>query len=185
MFLDRDGTVIEQVHYLSDPTRVRLLPGTAEALRQLHAEGFACVVVTNQSAIGRGMLTEAQLHLIHDEMKRQLAAEGAAVDAIYFCPKAPAGDDRTVIEYGERKPGPGMLIRAAEELGLDLGASWMVGDMISDILAGINARCRGSILVRTGKGLSRGGGAPGRRLPGRRQPVRCDRPDSAELAACG
>jgi D,D-heptose 1,7-bisphosphate phosphatase len=154
VFLDRDGTVIEQVHYLCDPSRVRLLPGVAESLRRLHGAGFACVVVTNQSAIGRGMLTEARLHLIHDEMNRQLAAEGTAVDAIYFCPKAPAREERTVVEYGERKPGPGMLIRAAEELGLDLGASWMVGDMISDILAGINARCRGSILVRTGKGLS-------------------------------
>jgi D,D-heptose 1,7-bisphosphate phosphatase len=154
VFLDRDGTIIEQVHYLSEPGRVRLLPEAAESLRRLHSAGFACVVVTNQSAIGRGMLTEAQLHLIHDEMTRQLAAEGAGVDAIYFCPEAPVGDDRTVVEYGERKPGPGMLVRAAGELGLDLDASWMVGDMISDILAGINARCRGSILVQTGKGLS-------------------------------
>jgi D-glycero-D-manno-heptose 1,7-bisphosphate phosphatase len=83
------------------------------------------------------------------------------VDAIYFCPEAPVGDDRTVIDHGDRKPGPGMLIRAAEEMGLDLGASWMVGDMISDILAGINAGCRGSILVRTGKGLSETEGALG------------------------
>jgi D,D-heptose 1,7-bisphosphate phosphatase len=154
VFLDRDGTIIEQVHYLSDPAQVRLLPATAEALRRLHSAGFACVVVTNQSAIGRGMITEEQLDRIHDEMNRQLAAEGTAVDAIYFCPEAPAGDDRSVVEHGDRKPGPGMLIRAAGELDLDLGASWMVGDMISDILAGINARCRGSILVRTGKGLS-------------------------------
>ena len=87
-------------------------------------------------------------------MNRQLAAEGATLDAIYYCPEAPAGDDRTVIEHGDRKPGPGMLLRAAEDLGLDLGASWMVGDMISDVLAGINAGCRGSILVRTGKGLT-------------------------------
>jgi D,D-heptose 1,7-bisphosphate phosphatase len=154
VFLDRDGTLIEQVHYLSDPTRVRLLPGTAEALRRLHGAGFARVVVTNQSAIGRGMLSEPQLHLIHDEMNRQLGAEGTSVDAIYFCPEVPSGDDRTAVEHGDRKPGPGMLIRAAEELDLDLGHSWMVGDMISDLLAGINAGCRGSILVRTGKGLS-------------------------------
>lgn len=154
VFLDRDGTLIEEVHYLSDPARVRLLPGTAEALRRLHDAGFARVVVTNQSAIGRGMITEAQLHLIHDEMNRQLDAEGTAVDAIYFCPEAPTGDDRTMIERGDRKPGPGLLLRAAEEMGLDLEASWMVGDTISDLLAGINARCRGSILVRTGKGLS-------------------------------
>jgi D-glycero-D-manno-heptose 1,7-bisphosphate phosphatase len=154
VFLDRDGTIIEEVHYLSDPGRVRLLPRTAEALRRLHAAGFARVVVTNQSAIGRGMISEERLHQIHHEMNRQLAAEGTAVDVIYFCPEVPAGDDRSVIEHGDRKPGPGMLIRAAEELGLDLGASWMVGDMLSDILAGINARCRGSILVRSGKGLS-------------------------------
>jgi D,D-heptose 1,7-bisphosphate phosphatase len=154
VFLDRDGTLIEQVHYLSDPGEVRLLPGTAEALRQLHTAGFARVVVTNQSAISRGMISEEQLHRIHDEMNHQLAAEGASVDAIYFCPEAPASDDRSIVEHGDRKPGAGMLIRAAEELVLDLGTSWMVGDMISDILAGINARCQGSILVRTGKGLS-------------------------------
>src|ERR1700760_4590877 len=100
------------------------------------------------------MLAEEQLHLIHDEMNRQLAAEGTSVDAIYFCPEAPAGDNRTVVEFGDRKPGPGMLLRPARDLDLDLGASWMVGDMISDVLAGINAGCRGSILVRTGKGLS-------------------------------
>jgi D,D-heptose 1,7-bisphosphate phosphatase len=161
VFLDRDGTLIEQVHYLSDPGLVRLLPGAGETLRRLHDAGFASVLVTNQSAIGRGMLTESQLHLIHGEMNRQLAAEGTALDAIYYCPEAPAGDDRTVIEHGDRKPGPGMLVRAAEELGLDLGASWMVGDMISDVLAGINAGCKGSILVRTGKGLSVGEDAPG------------------------
>ena len=102
------------------------------------------MLVTNQSAIGRGMLTEDRLDLIHDEMNRQLAAAGAALDAIYYCPEAPAGDDRTVVEHPDRKPGPGMLLRAAAELGLDLGASWMVGDMISDVLAGLNAGCRGA-----------------------------------------
>jgi histidinol-phosphate phosphatase family protein len=154
VFFDRDGTLIEHVHYLSDPRDVRLLPGAAEALQRFRGAGFACVVVTNQSAIGRGMLTEARLHEIHDEMSRQLAAEGVAVDAIYFCPEAPAGGDRTAVEHGDRKPGPGMLIRAAGEMGLDLASSWMVGDMISDVLAGINAGCQGSILVRTGQGLT-------------------------------
>ena len=108
------------------------------------------MLVTNQSAIGRGMLTEERLEEIHDEMNRQLAAAGAALDAIYYCPAAPAGDDRTVVECPDRKPGPGMLLRAAGELGLDLAASWMVGDMISDVLAGLNAGCR-SILVQTGR----------------------------------
>jgi histidinol-phosphate phosphatase family protein len=149
-FLDRDGTIIEHVHYLTDPRLVRLLPGAAEAIRDLRDAGFACVVVTNQSAIGRGMLTAEGLGLIHDEMGRQLAAEGTAVDAIYYCPEPPAADDRTVVEHPDRKPGPGMLFRAAEGLGLDLDASWMVGDLISDVLAGLNAGCR-SILVHSGQ----------------------------------
>ena len=89
VFLDRDGTIIEHVHYLSDVLQVRLLPGAAKAIERLRAAGFACVVVTNQSAIGRGMITEAELDLIHDEMNRQLAAMGTAVDAIEFCPRLP------------------------------------------------------------------------------------------------
>jgi D,D-heptose 1,7-bisphosphate phosphatase len=161
VFLDRDGTIIEHVHYLADPLDVRLIPGAAQAIRRLRSAGFACIVVTNQSAIGRGMITPAQLGLIHDEMNRQLAAEGAAVDAIYYCPEAPANDDRTVIEHSDRKPGPGMLFRASDDLTLDLDASWMVGDMISDVLAGLNAGCRGNILVRTGKALSETDSGPG------------------------
>jgi D,D-heptose 1,7-bisphosphate phosphatase len=150
VFLDRDGTLIEHVHYLSDPERVRLLPGAAEALRRIRRAGFARVLVTNQSAVGRGMLTLGRLEQIHAELERQLAASGATLDAIYYCPEAPAGDDRTVVECSDRKPGPGMLLRAADELGLDLGASWMVGDLISDVLAGLNAGCR-SILVQSGQ----------------------------------
>ena len=150
VFLDRDGTLIEHVHYLSDPALVRLLPGAAEALKRLRRAGFARVLVTNQSAIGRGMLTEERLDQIHTEMNRQLAACGATIDAIYYCPDAPAGDDRTVVENPDRKPGPGMLLRAAADLKLDLGASWMVGDLISDVLAGLNAGCR-SILVESGQ----------------------------------
>jgi mannose-1-phosphate guanylyltransferase len=150
VFLDRDGTVIEHVPYLSDPALVRLLPGAAEALVRLRRAGFARVLVTNQSAIGRGMLTPVRLAEIHAELNRQLAARGAALDAIYYCPVAPDGDDRSVIECPDRKPGPGMLLRAAAELGLDLPASWMVGDLISDVLAGLNAGCR-SILVQSGQ----------------------------------
>ena len=90
-----------------------------------------------------------RLEEIHAELERQLAASGATLDGIYYCPDAPAGDDRTVVECPDRKPGPGMLLRAADELGLDLDASWMVGDLISDVLAGLNAGCR-SILVQSG-----------------------------------
>jgi mannose-1-phosphate guanylyltransferase len=150
VFLDRDGTVIEHVPYLSEPALVRLLPGAAEALVRLRRAGFARVLVTNQSAIGRGMLTEDRLEEIHAELNRQLAARGAVLDGIYYCPVAPGGDDRTTVECLDRKPGPGMLLRAAGELGLDLKTSWMVGDLISDVLAGRNAGCR-SILVQSGQ----------------------------------
>lgn len=154
VFLDRDGTIIEQVHHLVDPADVRVLPGAARAISQFQALGYACVIVTNQSVIGRGMLTEAGLDRVHEVMNRQLAAEGAAVDAIYFCPVAPVAEDRSTIDHPDRKPGPGMLIRAARELNLDLRRSWMVGDMTSDMLAGRNAGVRGTILVKTGYGAS-------------------------------
>jgi D-glycero-D-manno-heptose 1,7-bisphosphate phosphatase len=152
IFLDRDGTIIEAVHYLADPAMVRLLPGAADALKRLRAAGYACVVVSNQSAIGRGLLTVDGLHEIHAEFCRQLAEEGAAIDGFYFCPTVPSSDDRTALDDPDRKPGPGMLLKAASDLGLDLALSWMVGDMVSDILAGHNAGCRGAIFVACGQG---------------------------------
>lgn len=146
VFLDRDDTLIANVPYLSDPAGLRLLPGAAGALAALRRAGFALVLVTNQSAVGRGMITEARLQEIHDALERLLAAEGARLDAIYHCPHAPQSADRTAIEHPDRKPAPGMLLRAAEDLRLDLASSWMVGDLISDVLAGLNAGCR-SILI--------------------------------------
>jgi D-glycero-D-manno-heptose 1,7-bisphosphate phosphatase len=153
VFLDRDGTLIEERSYLTQPSQVQLLPGVALALARLRAAGFACVVVTNQSAIGRGMMTEADLACVHAELHRQLATAGVALDAIYHCPVVPVSDDKRVIEHPDRKPAPGMLLRAARELGLDLARSWMIGDQVSDALAGRNAGCRGSILVWTGHEL--------------------------------
>jgi D-glycero-D-manno-heptose 1,7-bisphosphate phosphatase len=150
VFLDRDGTLIEHIHYLSDPADVRLMSGAAEALARLRRAGFLCVLITNQSAIGRGMISESRLHEIHAEMNRQLAEQGTALDGIYYCPDVPSGDDRTVVENLNRKPGPGMLLQAASDLGLDLAESWMVGDLISDVLAGLNAGCR-SILASSGQ----------------------------------
>ena len=151
VFLDRDGTVIEHVHYIADPARVRLLPGVATALRRLVDSGFALVVITNQSAIGRGMITVGQYEAVDAEMRRQLAAGGVTLDGVYYCPEVPGVDDPTVVTHGDRKPGPGMLLRAGLDLGLDVSRSWMVGDMVSDALAGRNAGCQGSFLVRTGK----------------------------------
>ena len=107
--------------------------------------------LSRAAVIGRGKLSEAGLADVHAEMARQLAQEGAAVDAIYHCPLAPTQSDPTVIEDVMRKPGPGMLLAAAREGGFDLADCWMVGDTVSDMLAGRNAGCR-TILVRTGYG---------------------------------
>ena len=152
VFLDRDGTVIEQVHHLSRVEDVRVYDFAATALRLFHEQGFRIVVVTNQSAIDRGLLDESGLDEIHAEMSRQLGAAAALIDGIYHCPLKPAIKDPTVVESPDRKPGPGMLQRASRDLGLDLSRSWMVGDAISDILAGRNAGCCGTILVQTGYG---------------------------------
>ena len=152
VFLDRDGTIIEHVHHLTEPADVKLIPGAAEAIRTLRDHGYACVVVTNQSVIGRGMLTEEGLERVHAEMHRQLAERGTRVDAVYFCPVVPVTSDRIVVEHPERKPGPGMLLRAASDLGLDVSRSWVVGDALSDVHAGRNAGCRGTVLVRAGDG---------------------------------
>ena len=154
VFLDRDGTLIVDVPYLGDPAQVRLLPGAVEALQRLRHAGFACVVVSNQSAVGRGMITLEQMHLVHRELARQLAAAGTALDGNYWCTHAPQTTDKIAIQHVDRKPGPGMLLRAARELNLDLARSWIIGDQLSDMLAGRNAGCRGGILVRTGQDLA-------------------------------
>jgi histidinol-phosphate phosphatase family protein len=151
VFFDRDGTLLEMVHYLNDPAQVRLAGDAAAAIHRLRGRGFACVAVTNQSQLGNGLLNEDGLAEIHEEMYRQLASAGAMLDALYFCPVPPAGRDRTKVEHPDRKPGPGLLQRAARELGLSLEASWMIGDMLSDVLAGTNANCRGSVLLLNGK----------------------------------
>jgi D-glycero-D-manno-heptose 1,7-bisphosphate phosphatase len=143
VFLDRDGTLNIDRSYLTRPEQFELLPGVGAAIRRLREAGFACVVVTNQSAVGRGMMTEADLVRVHHELARLLHAEGASVDAIYHCPFH--------VDHPERKPAPGMLLRAAAELDIDLASSWMVGDSLRDVEAGQRAGCRGSILVRTGQ----------------------------------
>lgn len=152
VFLDRDGTIIENVHHLADPGLVKLIPRAAQGIQLLRQAGLPCIVVSNQSAVGRGLLTLETLELVHQEMCKQLSELGAMVDGWYFCPEAPKTTDRTQVDHPDRKPGPGMLLRSARELNLDVSKSWMIGDMVSDLLAGRNAGCRGSILVKTGFG---------------------------------
>src|SRR5687768_6647334 len=149
VFLDRDGTLIEDREYLSRPGEVRLLSGVADGLRGLAEAGFACVVVTNQSGIGRGYFSEADYTRVAEELLRQLAAAGASLDAVYHCPAAPA--EPGTAEHPDRKPEPGMLLRAARELLLDLSRSWVIGDTARDLLAAERAGCRGGVLIRTGQ----------------------------------
>lgn len=172
VFLDRDGTIIAEGDFLADPAKVRLLPGSAEGIRALRERGFLAVIVSNQSGVGRGMFTEADVVAVNREMERQLADKGAALDGIYYCTAAPAGSDPLVIEHPDRKPAPGMLFKAAGDLGIDLGRSWMIGDSARDLLAGENAGCRGSIRVRTGKGRNE-----------REEPTYARFPEVADLAA--
>jgi len=150
VFVDRDNTLIEDLGYISDPAAVKLLPGVELAVKSLAQAGYKIVVCTNQSGIARGMLTEEALGKIHGEMRRQLADKGAHLDAIYYCPYHPEG---TVEAYAKesslRKPQPGMLLAAADEIGLDLSRSWMVGDSPRDMGAGQRAGCR-TIRVRVG-----------------------------------
>jgi D-glycero-D-manno-heptose 1,7-bisphosphate phosphatase len=131
VFLDRDGTLIEDLHYLRDPGAVRLLPGVAPALRRLNDAGILAVVATNQSGIARGRLTEAEYQATQRRLDELLAAEGARLDAHYHCPHLP----ELTGPCDCRKPGPGLYREAARQLEIDLAAAWWVGDRLRDLAA--------------------------------------------------
>ena len=143
VFLDRDGTLIDDVGYIADAEEVRLVPGAAEALRALREAGFRLVVVSNQSGLGRGLVTQEQADAVHERFVRELESAGAGIDAAYYCPHAPQDDCDC------RKPKPGMLLDAARDLGLDLERSFMVGNSEVDVGAGEAAGTR-SILLADG-----------------------------------
>jgi D-glycero-D-manno-heptose 1,7-bisphosphate phosphatase len=134
VFLDRDGTIIPDRHYLDDPEGVELLPSAAEAIRMLNGSRIPAIVVTNQSGIARGLFDERQLELIHERLAELLSERGAAIDRIYFCPHHPRGTvERYAISCTCRKPEPGLLKEAARDFGLDLAACYMVGDKPLDM----------------------------------------------------
>lgn len=152
VFLDRDGTLNEEVDYLSDPDQLVIIPGAAAAVARLNARGIPVVVVTNQSGIGRGKYGWQDFAAVMSRMSTLLALENARIDAIYAAPHHEQGQgEYAVADHPDRKPNPGMLLRAAEEYGLDLPRSWMVGDKEVDLEAGRRAGCR-VVLVRTGYG---------------------------------
>jgi histidinol-phosphate phosphatase family protein len=136
VFLDRDGTVIHDTDYPRDPADVTLIPGAAEALDELARAGYRPVIVSNQSGIGRGLVTEAEAAAVHERFLGLLSSLGVRIAGSYFCPHAP--DEGC----GCRKPSPELLLRAAEELDLDLSRSVMVGDKDSDVEAGRRAGCK-------------------------------------------
>lgn len=159
VFLDRDGTLNEEVDYLHRPDDLVLIPGAAAAVARLTAAGIPVVVVTNQSGIGRGYYGWEDFDAVMDRMGTLLSEAGARLDAVYASPHHEKGLGAYADpDHPERKPNPGMLIRAAREHGLDLSRSWMVGDKDIDVQAGHHAGCR-AILVRTGYGEGQDPGA--------------------------
>jgi D-glycero-D-manno-heptose 1,7-bisphosphate phosphatase len=143
VFFDRDGVLMEEVRYCGDPARVRAYPAAGEALRRLGTAGFRTFIVSNQSGIGRGLITEAQYRAVEDELLRQIGP--GLIDATYFCADPPGTPSL------RRKPEPGMVLEAAAGYGLDLTRSFFVGDKSSDIECGRRAGTR-TILVLTGYG---------------------------------
>ncbi len=145
VFLDRDGTIAEEVGYLNHASRFRMFSFVAAAIHRLNEAGLTVIVVTNQSGVGRGYFPESLVHTVNDLMTQQLAEAGAKIDAIYYCPHTSAENCNC------RKPKTGMLDRAALEYALDLQRSFVVGDRYGDMELARNARAR-SVLVRTGYG---------------------------------
>jgi D-glycero-D-manno-heptose 1,7-bisphosphate phosphatase len=142
-FLDRDGTLMEEVHYCSDPGKVRVFATVPAALRRLKEAGFLAILVTNQSGIGRGLITEQEYLAVQTEFLAQVG-EGL-IDASYYCPDAPG------VPSTRRKPEPGMVLEAAADHDIDLAASYMIGDKAADIECGHRAGVR-TILLQTGYG---------------------------------
>lgn len=150
IFLDRDGTLAHPYHYPSRPEHLRLYDNISQGLRQLSASGFKLVVITNQSGIARGYFTEADLAEMHAHLASELARQEVTLAGIYYCPHHVDGVIPELARVCDcRKPQPGMLLRAARDLGIDVAQSWMVGDILDDVEAGKRAGCR-TVLVDVG-----------------------------------
>jgi len=147
VFLDKDGTLVENVPYNVNPARVRLMRGAAEGVAALHAAGFVLVVVSNQPGVSLGLFEAEALEGVRHRLRELLERAGAPLSGFYFCPHAAGPDGRPLCRC--RKPAPGLLLQAARELYLDLGRSWMVGDILDDVEAGRAAGCR-TVLVDSG-----------------------------------
>lgn len=153
VFLDRDGTLIPDLGYLGDPAKVKLYPGTADALKRLRKAGFYLFVVTNQSGVARGYFPESKVKAVHRKLQTLLEAKGARIDAFFYCPHYKEGSARRYVGACDcRKPKTGMVKQALRKYPVDLRLSYMVGDKMDDLQLGHNARMADSVLVRTGYG---------------------------------
>jgi D-glycero-D-manno-heptose 1,7-bisphosphate phosphatase len=150
VFLDKDGTLLEDIPFNVDPSLMRLENGAAEGLRLLHAAGFQLIVISNQSGVALGRFPESALAAVEAQLERLFRNAGAALAGFYYCPHHPEG---TMIDFVQecccRKPRPGLIVRAAREHGIALDRSWFVGDILDDIEAGQRAGCR-TILINNG-----------------------------------
>lgn len=147
IFLDRDDTLIEDPGYISRPDQVKLMDGVDKSLVEFRAMGYKLVVVSNQSGVARGLVSEEAIGEIHDKLKQLLSEKGVPLDRIYYCPYHPDGSiEKYRKESDLRKPNPGMLLAAAKEMDIDLAQSWMIGNSSRDIEAGLKAGCK-TILV--------------------------------------
>ncbi len=150
--MDRDGTLIEEMTYLNHFDQVKIYPEALRAVSQINQSGSLAVVVTNQSAVARGLLSEKDLEKIHSLINLEFQKHGAHIDAFYYCPHHPEAGNGPYTQICDcRKPKPGMLLRAAHELDIKLKKSYMLGDKLDDVETGHRAGCQ-SILVKTGYG---------------------------------
>jgi D-glycero-D-manno-heptose 1,7-bisphosphate phosphatase len=162
VFFDRDGTVTEEVGYLTDISKLRLIPGAGPAIGKLKQAGFTVVLVTNQSGVARGYFPESLVHDAHRLLEQMLEKDGARLDGIYYCPHHPtAGNSRHTVDCECRKPGTGLLDRAAKDLDIDIACSYVVGDKWSDVELAQRAGAK-AVLVKTGFGPD----DPGNKRPG-------------------
>ena len=154
VFLDRDGVINEEVNYLNSPELLKLLPGAAPAIRQLNERRIPVVVISNQAGVARGYFSEEDVLQIHAELSNLLSGAGAHVDRFYYCPHHPTeGKGPYRMDCECRKPKPGLLLRARSDMDLDLAQSYLIGDNVTDVEAGMRAGVT-SILVLTGYGES-------------------------------
>jgi D-glycero-D-manno-heptose 1,7-bisphosphate phosphatase len=141
VFMDRDGTISEEIGYVNHPSRYRVFAYSAEAVRLLNEAGWLAILVTNQAGVARGYFTEELIGEVHEVLKRELSERGAQLDAIYYCAHHPSvGESPYRFDCDCRKPKPGLIRRAAADFDIDLKQSWMVGDRYSDIELARNAR---------------------------------------------